>query len=118
MIALDSSALVAIALREPGWEDCFAAIRLERSFVMSAATLAESLIVAARREVTDMPAYIDELSINTVPVDAATARRAAAIYARWGKGNHPAKLNFGDCFSYDVAKEFGCPSSLSATTSP
>jgi ribonuclease VapC len=38
----------------------------------------------------------------------AAARRIAQAYARWGKGAHPAALNFGDCFSYEVAKEHGC----------
>jgi ribonuclease VapC len=44
-----------------------------------------------------------------VPVTSTTAYRAGAIYARWGIGIHPAGLNFGDCFAYDVAKENACP---------
>jgi ribonuclease VapC len=43
------------------------------------------------------------------PATAATARRVAAIYLRWGKGYHPARLNFADCFAYDVAKQHACP---------
>jgi len=38
-----------------------------------------------------------------------TAERAAAAYARWGKGNHPAGLNFGDCFAYALAEQMNCP---------
>lgn len=38
----------------------------------------------------------------------AVARRVARAYARWGKGTHPAGLNFGDCFAYEVAIEHGC----------
>ncbi len=38
----------------------------------------------------------------------ASARRIAQAYQRWGKGVHPASLNFGDCFAYEVAKERGC----------
>ena len=109
MIALDSSALIAVGLREPDWEDCFRAITFERHFVMSAATFAEPLIAASRRKVTHMQAYLQSLPIEVVPVDEATSRRVLAIYERWGKGFHPAQLNFGDCFSYDVAKQFGCP---------
>jgi ribonuclease VapC len=110
LIALDSSALVAIGLREPDWDDCFRAITFERHFVMSAVTLSETLIVASRHEVlTDMQAYLAELPIQIIPADETTARRALAIYQLWGKGNHPARLNFGDCFSYDVARQFGCP---------
>jgi ribonuclease VapC len=43
-----------------------------------------------------------------VSVTPAAARRVAAAYERWGKGMHPAGLNFGDCFAYEVAKEHGC----------
>jgi hypothetical protein len=39
----------------------------------------------------------------------AAARRVAAAYARWGKGNHRAALNVGDCFAYEVAKHHACP---------
>jgi ribonuclease VapC len=42
-------------------------------------------------------------------VTAATALRISAIYATWGRGRHPAALNFGDCFSYDTAKTHACP---------
>jgi ribonuclease VapC len=40
---------------------------------------------------------------------AASARRIAEAYARWGKGVHPAGLNFGDCFACELAKEHSCP---------
>ena len=39
----------------------------------------------------------------------AAARRVAGAYGRWGKGVHPAALNFGDCFAYETAKSHGCP---------
>jgi ribonuclease VapC len=41
-------------------------------------------------------------------VPPAAAKRISGIYSRWGKGVHPASLNFGDCFAYDVAKEHSC----------
>jgi ribonuclease VapC len=78
--------------------------------VISAGTVTEALIVAARRGVLDaMTTLIEGLDFEVVPVSAATARRIGAIYTRWGKGFHPASLNFGDCFAYDLAKENGCP---------
>lgn len=40
---------------------------------------------------------------------AATAQNVVQTYDRWGKGIHPATLNFGDCFAYALAKERGCP---------
>ena len=44
-----------------------------------------------------------------VSVTPASARRIAEAYEAWGKGVHPAALNFGDCFAYALAKEQGCP---------
>jgi ribonuclease VapC len=78
--------------------------------LISAGTLAEALIVAGVRGVEDeMLRLIDELSIQVVPVTRAGAVGAANAYARWGKGRHPAALNFGDCLSYALAAERGCP---------
>jgi ribonuclease VapC len=79
--------------------------------LISAATVAEALIVAARRDVrAEMERIIDELGLEIVAVTGAAARRAADAYAKWGKGmTRSGKLNFGDCFSYDVARHHGCP---------
>jgi ribonuclease VapC len=110
VIAVDTSALMAIVLAEPGADDCIAAIEAEDEIVISAGTLAEALIVAARRNVvTEMTALIDELGFDVVAVTEASARRVAEAYARWGKGIHPASLNYGDCFSYEVARANRCP---------
>ena len=86
--------------------------RLEKEpdLLISAGTVAEALIVAARRNlVEEMNRLIDGLGFDIVSVTPASARRIAAAYARWGRGAHPAGLNFGDCFSYEVAKERSCP---------
>lgn len=56
-----------------------------------------------------MRRLINELDLRIIPVEEATALRIADIYARYGKKNHQAKLNFGDCFAYDVAKQNNCP---------
>lgn len=110
MIAVDTSALIAILHREPDAERCIAVIEREDRLLISAATVAEALIVAERRSIgEEMNALIEALAIEIVPVTAATARRIAGIYRRWGKGIDPAGLNFGDCFAYDVARENGCP---------
>jgi ribonuclease VapC len=109
MIAVDTSALVAILLREPQAEACIAALAAEDRLLISAGTVAETRIVAASRNVGDQAArLIDGLGFETVTVTEASARRIAQAYERWGKGRHPAALNFGDCFAYDVAKEHGC----------
>ncbi len=109
MIAVDTSALMAIVLNEPGADACAAVLEAEDRVVISAGTLAEALIVASRRNVGDeMQRLIDGLGFESVSVTPAAARRIAQAYARWGRGMHPASLNFGDCFAYDLAKEHGC----------
>ena len=110
MLAVDTSALMAIVLREAEADRCKAALEEEADLLISAGTLAEALIVAARRNlVEEMNRLIDGLGFDIVSVTPASARRIATSYARWGRGVHPAGLNFGDCFSYEVAKEHSCP---------
>ena len=110
MIAVDTSALMAIILDEPTAEACIAVLEAEDEVVISAATVAEALIVAARREVgAEMERLIEELGFEVVGVTHASARRAARAYGRWGKGVYGAALNFGDCFAYAAAEERGCP---------
>lgn len=110
MIAVDTSALMAIALGEASAEACIAALEVETEVLISAGTVAEALIVAARRNVADeMNRLIDGLGFDIVPVTAAASRRIAAAYARWGRGADPVGLNCGDCFSYELAQEHACP---------
>jgi ribonuclease VapC len=110
MIAVDTSALMAIVLDEPEADACIAALEAEDEILISAGTVAEALIVSARRSVdTEVGSIIDRLGFEVVAVTPASARRIAKAYQRWGRGLHPAALNFGDCFSYEVAKEHACP---------
>ena len=53
--------------------------------------------------------FLDMYGIKTLPLDPSLADLAADVFARYGKGRHPAGLNFGDCFSYALAKENGVP---------
>jgi ribonuclease VapC len=109
MIAVDTSTLMAIVLGEPDADACIAVLEAETDLMISAGTVAEALIVAARRNVVDeMERLIDGLGFEIVSVTSASARRIAQAYESWGKGVHPAALNFGDCFAYEVAKEYGC----------
>jgi ribonuclease VapC len=109
MIAVDTSALMAIVLDEPEAGACMAILEGEDDLMISASTVAEALIVAGRRNVgEEMGRLIDGLGFEISSVTPASARRIAAAYERWGKGVHPAALNFGDCFAYEVAKEHGC----------
>ncbi len=110
MIAVDTSALVAILLREPEGPACGSAIATADRLIISAVTMTEAMVVAQRKGfISDMQALFQAIPFETVEATAATALRIAEIYARWGKGAHPAKLNLGDCFSYDVAKQNDCP---------
>lgn len=109
MIAVDTSALMAIVLDEAEADACIGTLEAEDDLLISAGTVAEALVVAARRHVGDeMKRLLDGLGFEVVPVTAAVARRIAQIYERWGKGVHPAALNLGDCFACEVAQEHGC----------
>jgi ribonuclease VapC len=110
MIAVDTSALMAIVLTETQAESCMEAIEKADRLLISAGTVAEALIVAERRNVgAEMEELIAGLGFEIVPVTAASARQIAQAYGRWGKGVHPAALNFGDCFAYVVAAGNECP---------
>lgn len=110
MIVVDTSALMAIVLNEASAATCMSVLETETEVLISAGTVAESLIVAGRRNVsTEMSTLIEDLGFTIVPVTAAEARRVALAYARWGRGVHPAGLNFGDCFAYALANDNGCP---------
>jgi ribonuclease VapC len=109
VIVVDTSALMAIVLKEPTAEACIAALEADGEILMSAGTLTEALIVAARREVGGgMAALIQRLDPDVIAVTSEAARRIAQAYQQWGRGFHPAALNFGDCFAYDLAKEHSC----------
>lgn len=110
MIAVDTSALMAILLHEPKGEFCSQALANADRVLISAGTVAEALIVADRRNVGElMQRLLYLFDWEILDVTAASAQRVASAYARWGKGVHPAGMNFGDCFAYDVAQEHGCP---------
>ena len=110
MIAVDTSALMAVLLDEPETGACVEALSTNDRIVISAGTVAEALIVAERRSLgAEMAGLVDGLGLEIVSVSLAVARRVAESYALWGKGVHPAGLNFGDCFAHEVARTHDCP---------
>lgn len=110
MIVVDTSALMAILLQEDGAERCALALESADDLLLSAGTLAETLIVAARRDLAAEAAdLVQNLGFTVAAVSASDARRVAQAYDQWGKGVHPAGLNFGDCFAYALAKQQACP---------
>lgn len=111
MIVLDTSALVAILLAEPEAPRLNRRIEEEEgALLLSAGTAAEAYILAGQRGFrTRLEGMLEELPVEIVPLMPADIGRVADAYARWGRGNHPAGLNFGDCFAYALARERNCP---------
>jgi ribonuclease VapC len=107
MIAVDTSALVAVVLGESDAERYLDG--LQRSPArLSAVSLAEAAIVVEARQgpdaARDLELLVDATIDTIVSVDVDHARAAVAGWRRFGKARHPAGLNFGDCFSYAVAR--------------
>ncbi len=108
MIVLDTSALMALLLGEPEADRIAEVLKSEENFKISAGTLAEALIVAGRRGLSEeMLQLLEGISVEIEKLSAAGAIAVSEAYSEWGKGVHPAGLNFGDCFSYVTAKAGG-----------
>lgn len=110
---IDTSALMAIVFREPGHEDVLARIRDSSLVGAGTPTLAESGIVLHARLGDAAPGLLerllDELSVEEIAFGVVHWREAVDAYRRFGKGRHPAALNFGDCMTYAVARLTGEP---------
>ncbi len=108
MIVIDTSALMALLLGESDSDEIAALLGSQESLSISAGTLAEALIVAERRGFgKELAQLLEGLSVDVDEVSAAGAVAVAQAYSAWGKGVHPAGLNFGDCFAYAAAKTSG-----------
>lgn len=105
---LDSSAVVAILLKEPGFEALLERLAVERKLGIGTPTLAEVGIVLRFRLGFDprglLGRFLQEFAVATVPFGERHWRTAVEAFGRFGKGLHPAGLNFGDCMTYAVAK--------------
>jgi len=110
-VILDSSVVLAILQQEPAWESQLARLQEAETLRISAGTLQELLIVAHGRGLLEpVEQLLERLDADMVPVDAELARRALAVYQRFGKGQeHPAQLNFGDCFAAALAERDQLP---------
>ena len=110
MIVIDTSALMSLLLAEPDAETIADILVNSTDLSISAVTLAEARIVAARRNLaSEMDDLVEGLRFDVETATGDTARRVAAAYAAWGKGIHPAALNFGDCFAYVAAMSRHAP---------
>ncbi len=112
-MVIDTSVLVAIALQESGWERFESVLQFEAQLRMSYASYVEMSIVMLRRfderGLTIAERILNSAGVERVNVDAAQAMLAQQAFLRFGKGRHPAGLNFGDCFSYALAMRLGEP---------
>jgi ribonuclease VapC len=107
---VDSSALVAVIKRESDWLTLSGRMNSVNSLRMSAASYLETSIVLDSRRDPAMSAGLDELiedvGIVIEPVTAEQAKIARQAYRDYGKGSgSPANLNFGDCFTYALARD-------------
>lgn len=111
-VALDSSALVAILNAEPE-EARFETVIDCAPLVIGWPTILETRIWCLRHSTLERQRWLDDLIGDprtlAVPFDEALEQRAHQAYASFGKGRHPAKLNFGDCMAYAVARQYDLP---------
>jgi len=109
VIAVDSSALMAILLGEPQGAACLAVLE-QTNLIMSSATLTEALIVGiSRGRDRELVALIEAAEIEIQPHTAQLAYQSGEAFRQWGKGRHAAALNYGDCCAYALAKSRNCP---------
>ncbi len=110
---VDSSAVLAILFSEPDARRHAGAIMAASPCRMSVANVLEASIVVERRggdaAAHELDALLESAEVELVPVTVEHLEAARRAWRRFGKGNHPAKLNFGDCFAYALAKATGEP---------
>jgi len=110
-VIVDASALVALLLREPGWERIADALAGAAHVAIGAPTLTETAIVLHAKGAPPslLPALLQRAGIEVVPFTQHHAIAAADAYATYGSGRHAASLDFGDCMSYAVARMAQAP---------
>jgi ribonuclease VapC len=110
-MVIDTSALIAVLTAEPDADEYEDAIGRDPKRLMSVASILETAIVLESRYGEEGPRELDvllqRLPVEAVPVDCDQLEWARYACRAYGKGRHPAALNFGDCFSYALAKLTG-----------
>ncbi len=113
MIAIDSSALVAIYFDEPEKASFATAIVMADGPVLAAPNLLEaSMVVEARHGEAgcrELDRIVAHLGLEVVPFDVSHIEAARNAFRRYGKGRHRAGLNFGDCCAYALARTLDVP---------
>ena len=110
-MVVDTSAVVAILSDEGERHEFIELIAAAPTRIISAATVLEAGIVIEARKSEhagrELDLFLHRARFEVVPVDANQVEVARAAFRRYGKGRHPAGLNFGDCFSYALARSRG-----------
>jgi ribonuclease VapC len=113
VIVLDSSAVVAIFKKEPELEAFQEKIRdANRVFLSAVSYLEISMVLAGSvfaGALEELDAFLREWKVEVLPFDEAQAKIARKAFMKYGKGLHPAGLNFGDCAAYALAASNGAP---------
>jgi len=108
-LVVDTSALLAVLLLEADAAKYAEALSSATALRMAAPTWLETAMVATARSgeagYRELVRFVDDLHIEIMPADRAIAEAAFSGWLRYGKGRHPAGLNYGDCFSYALAKQ-------------
>lgn len=111
MLVIDTSALIAIQFGEPE-ASAFKAILVPRTMIGAPTLLEYQLVVGGRygdAGLAEARAMVERMDLAIINFDEEMTHLAADAFMRFGKGQHPAKLNFGDCMAYAVAKALDMP---------
>ena len=112
-MTLDSSAIVAILCREPGFEDLLGKLNTARLIIVGAPTVAECQLVVTikigREGGMIVERFLNEANVVVVPFGRDHVSFFYEGFLRFGKGRHPARLNMGDCFTYATARVASMP---------
>ena len=112
MIVVDTSAIVVTMIQEIGYKRIADVIAQADGCTISAVSFVEATMVLSRTlsdPKADLNAYLRGTEISISPLDTDQARLAQNAFLTYGKGRHPARLNFGDCFSYAAARALNAP---------
>lgn len=111
MIVVDTSAIYAIIAAEPEETRLRAVLGGEGSHLMSAGNVLELQLVTASRGISwdRIRQLLETYRVDVRAFDEPQLQVARAAVMRYGRGSHPAKLNYGDCFAYALAKSEGAP---------
>ena len=112
-MVLDTSSVIAILCGEPECEPFIQLVSRDSKRLISAGTVLELMIVIEVRKGEaggrELDLFLHRAKIDIVPFDSEQAELAREAWRHYGKGNHPARLNFGDCFAYALSKISGEP---------